>query len=166
MNLEFIHTLIRTVTGRKFFVPGLGLLGLAGSLAGLAVFTFIYAKGYSYITNDPEACRNCHVMNQVFENWSKGGHQHVAVCNDCHVPHNLVGKLITKADNGFHHSYAFTFKEVPVAIKAREASAVIVQENCIRCHAALAAPAACGATGGEPALRCVACHREVGHVHN
>jgi cytochrome c nitrite reductase small subunit len=166
MIWHFIRTFIVTITGRKLFVPVMVLFCCAGVVAGLAACTFIYAKGYSYITNDPEACRNCHVMNNVFENWSKGGHQHVAVCNDCHVPHNLVGKLIVKADNGFHHSYAFTFKKVPVAIKARESSQGIVQENCIRCHAAIAAPAVCGASGMEPSLRCVSCHREVGHVHN
>lgn len=151
---------------KTLFVPGLAVFCLFGLLAGIGVFTFMYAKGYSYITNDPEACRNCHVMNTVYENWMKGGHQHVAVCNDCHVPHNLVGKLWTKADNGFHHSFAFTFKKVPVAIKARDASARIVQKNCVRCHQVMAAPAACGASGTEPALRCVSCHREVGHLHN
>ncbi len=161
-----VQKLFSVLTSRKFFIPLLVLLCLAGLLAGLGVYTFVYAKGFSYLTNDPEACRNCHVMNGVFEGWSKGGHQHVAVCNDCHVPHNLIGKLWTKADNGFHHSYAFTFKEVPVAIKARESSKEIVQENCMRCHTAMAAPAICGAGGAGPALRCVSCHREVGHVHN
>ncbi len=157
---------VALITSRKLFVPVLVLCCLVGLLAGMAAFTFVYARGYSYVTNDPEACRNCHVMNGVFEGWSKGGHQHVAVCNDCHVPHNLIGKLWVKADNGFHHSYAFTFKKVPVAIKARESSREIIQENCMRCHGPIAAPAVCGATGTEPALCCVSCHREVGHVHN
>jgi cytochrome c nitrite reductase small subunit len=165
-NVESLRALAGIITGRRFFIPVRGLFGLAGLIGGLAIFTFIYAQGFSYITNDPEACRNCHVMNNVFEGWSKGGHQHVAVCNDCHVPHNLVGKMLVKADNGFHHSYAFTFKEVPVAIKARESSRAIVQDNCLRCHSAIAAPAVCGASGVEPALRCVSCHREAGHVHN
>lgn len=150
----------------KMFFPGVMVFCLAGILAGIAIYTFIYAKGYSYVTNDPEACRNCHVMNSVHEGWMKGGHQHVAVCNDCHVPHNLVGKLWTKADNGFHHSFAFTFRKTPEVIKARDSSARIVQGNCLRCHGAVASPAACGATGADPALRCVSCHREVGHVHN
>jgi len=33
---------------------------LVGIAAGLGVYTFVYAKGYSYITNDPAACANCH----------------------------------------------------------------------------------------------------------
>jgi cytochrome c nitrite reductase small subunit len=35
------------------------LIGLAVGLGGC---TFIYAKGYSYLTNNPAACANCHVM--------------------------------------------------------------------------------------------------------
>jgi cytochrome c nitrite reductase small subunit len=53
-----------------------------------------------------------------------------------------------------------------VAIKAREDSREIIQDNCVRCHSAIAAPAVCGATGAGSALSCVSCHREVGHVHN
>lgn len=166
MKGQSIHNLMDVITGRKFFMPVLVFLCLAGLVVGIAFFTFIYAEGYSYITNDPAACRNCHVMNNVYENWLKGGHQHVAVCNDCHVPHNLIGKLFVKGENGFHHSFAFTFKEVPVVIKAREASNRIIQENCLRCHSAIAAPAVCGATGEGPSLSCVSCHRQVGHVHN
>ena len=46
------------------------LLGLAlGLLIGLGGFTFIYAKGASYLTNDPNACVNCHVMQEQFDGW-------------------------------------------------------------------------------------------------
>jgi len=134
------------------------LLGLSG---GIGIFTFGYAKGASYLSNDPEACHNCHVMNQVFEGWTKGGHQHVAVCNDCHVPHDFFGKWFTKADNGFHHSWAFTFKKIPVSIRARQMSKEIVQNNCIRCHSQIfehLSPL-------EEDRNCVTCHREVGHTH-
>ncbi|HUF79037.1 MAG TPA: cytochrome c nitrite reductase small subunit, partial [Thermoanaerobaculia bacterium] len=36
---------------------------LLGAAAGLGAFTFGYAKGYSYLTNDPAACANCHLMD-------------------------------------------------------------------------------------------------------
>jgi cytochrome c nitrite reductase small subunit len=32
----------------------------------------------------------------------------VAVCNDCHTPPGLVPKYVTKARNGFWHSFYFT----------------------------------------------------------
>jgi len=40
--------------------------GLIGAVAGIGIFTFGYAKGASYLTNDPEACANCHVMEEQF----------------------------------------------------------------------------------------------------
>jgi len=94
---------------------------LFGMFCGIGVFTFGYGKGASYLTNDPAACANCHVMQPQYDSWQKSGHRHVAVCNDCHLPPTFTGKLITKADNGFFHSVAFTtgdFHE-PIQIKAR-----------------------------------------------
>ncbi len=40
---------------------------LAGLAIGLACYTFVYAKGYSYFLNDPSACANCHVMRDYFD---------------------------------------------------------------------------------------------------
>ena len=34
-----------------------------GALAGIAGYTFVYAKGASYLTDAPTACANCHIMN-------------------------------------------------------------------------------------------------------
>src|SRR5262245_53335779 len=92
-------------------------LGLA---AGLGGYTFWYARGSSYLSNDPATCANCHVMNEQFDAWAKGPHHAVATCNDCHTPHDFLGKWLTKASNGYHHSLAFTtgdFHE-PIQIKA------------------------------------------------
>ena len=138
---------------------------ILGTAFGLGVYTFIYAKGFSYLSDNPDACRNCHVMNTVFEDWSKGGHQHVAACNDCHVPHDIFGKYFVKALNGFNHSYAFTFHDVPVAIQAVSRSKRVVQDNCMRCHADMATHAIGGSSGGEESLQCVTCHSEAGHRH-
>ena len=33
-----------------------------GTAAGIGSYTFVYAKGASYLSNDPNACANCHVM--------------------------------------------------------------------------------------------------------
>jgi cytochrome c nitrite reductase small subunit len=37
-----------------------------GLLVGLGLYTFVYAQGASYLTNDPAACVNCHVMNEQY----------------------------------------------------------------------------------------------------
>src|SRR5262245_46554672 len=93
-------------------------LGLCG---GVGVFTFGYGKGLSYLSSDPTGCTNCHVMQESFDSWQKSSHHAVAVCNDCHLPHDFVGKWMTKADNGFFHSLAFTFDDFhePLQIKPR-----------------------------------------------
>jgi cytochrome c nitrite reductase small subunit len=90
---------------------------LAGLFVGLGAYTFLYAKGYSYLTNNPEACANCHVMQAQYEAWLKSSHHVVAVCNDCHTPHNIIGKYAVKANNGFWHSFYFTTGYYPDTIE-------------------------------------------------
>ena len=34
-------------------------------MVGLGLYTFVYAKGYSYLSNDPQGCANCHVMQEL-----------------------------------------------------------------------------------------------------
>ena len=45
------------------FAP-FALAALSGVTLGLGAYTFVYARGYSYFSNDPEACANCHVMRE------------------------------------------------------------------------------------------------------
>ena len=92
------------------------LAGLFGGIVGLGGFTVSYANGLSYLTDNPKACANCHVMREFYDGWNRGSHKHVATCNDCHTPHdNIVAKYAVKALNGFRHSYAFTTGQIPGA---------------------------------------------------
>ena len=86
---------------------------IAGLLIGVGVYTFGYARGASYMTDNPAACANCHVMQDQYQSWMKGSHGKVAVCNDCHTPPGFVSKYATKAINGFFHSLAFTTQHFP-----------------------------------------------------
>ena len=79
-----------------------------GATIGIGGYTFIYAKGASYLGHDSSACANCHIMRDQYDGWIKGSHRAVAECNDCHAAHDLLGKYSTKAINGFRHSLAFT----------------------------------------------------------
>jgi cytochrome c nitrite reductase small subunit len=120
------------------------------------------------MTNDPAACANCHVMREQFEAWGVSSHRAVAVCNDCHAPHTLVAKYLTKALNGFHHSVAFTtgqFHE-PIAIGPRNRA--ITEAACRHCHADLVESIEAHAPAQPPARRelaCTRCHDSVGHLH-
>jgi cytochrome c nitrite reductase small subunit len=143
------------------------LLGITlGALLGLGAFTFIYAKGASYLTNDPGACANCHVMQEQYSGWLNASHRSVAVCNDCHTPHDVVGKYTTKALNGFWHSFYFTTGTFHEPIRINPRNARVTEQTCRDCHAPIVAaidPQPSHAASG--ALSCVSCHRNVGHLH-
>lgn len=141
----------------------IGVAAAIGILGGLGTFTVGYGNGLSYLTNDPTACANCHVMQDHFDAWVKSSHRNVAGCNDCHLPHNFVGKWITKADNGFFHALAFTtgdFHE-PIQIKARNRR--VTQGACLQCHSDFANALLPAEYGGDMQL-CVHCHSDVGHA--
>lgn len=142
----------------------MGIALLVAALVGVAIgvggYTFVYAKGASYMTDDPAACANCHVMREVYDAWRKSSHHAVAVCNDCHTPHDFLGKYLTKASNGWHHSVAFTSGDFHEPIRARPSNQAIAEANCRRCHADMAAVVD---VHGE-ALSCVRCHDSVGHM--
>ena len=109
--LSAIDDLLFTRLGFSHRVMWLASVGF-GMCAGLGIYTFLYANGLSYVSNDPVVCANCHVMQPYYSGWVKNSHHTVAVCNDCHTPHDFIGKYITKASNGFHHSMAFHFLEI------------------------------------------------------
>ncbi len=135
-------------------------LGLA---AGLGGYTFVYARGASYLTTDPAACTNCHVMREQYDGWIKSSHRSVAVCNDCHTPHDLVGKYATKGQNGFWHSFYFTTGAFPDPIQITERNRRVTEAACRRCHADVVDQMIGGP--GRDNVACLRCHRSVGHLH-
>jgi cytochrome c nitrite reductase small subunit len=137
------------------------LAGLFGGIVGLGGFTFTYAQGFSYLSNDPKACVNCHVMREVYDGWNHGTHKAVAVCNDCHTPHDLVGKYAVKALNGFRHSSAFTLGGFPEPIEITPFDRKVALDNCLRCHEDLVFPMAHASEAD--ATDCLRCHSGVGH---
>ena len=136
---------------------------LLGLLGGIGAFTFGYGKGASYLSNDPVGCANCHVMQGNFDSWQNSSHRHVAVCNDCHLPHNFVGKWITKADNGFFHSLAFTLENFHEPIQIKPRNRRVTQQACLDCHGELVHEMLPATSDGEMLL-CIHCHSDVGHA--
>ena len=139
---------------------------LAGVLLGIGAWTAKYAEATSYLSNDPRACVNCHVMREEYDAWTKGAH-HNQTCNDCHVPQDVAGKYWTKAEHGWRHSKGFTLGDFHEPIRITQPSLEVVQSNCVRCHEGLVegigAAHATGADVGETAGGCVHCHAGVGH---
>ena len=85
-------------------VAAIVLGSLVGLGVGVASSTFLYAQGWSYLTNNPAACANCHIMQDHYDAWGKSSHRTVATCNDCHTPAHIVAKYSTKAEHAFWHS--------------------------------------------------------------
>jgi cytochrome c nitrite reductase small subunit len=138
-------------------LPILAVAAVAGLAVGIGGYAFAYAKGTSYLGNDPATCANCHVMSKHYEGWVKSSHHGVATCNDCHTPDGA-SRYVTKATNGYHHSMAFTVGGYPDVIRARAESRAVVEGQCRSCHADLVL-----AMGG-PDVSCVRCHESVGHL--
>ena len=179
----------RRSLGRRWAIAAATVVGLALGLGG---FTFVYARGASYLTNDPEACGNCHIMRDHLDAWFKSSHRAAATCNDCHTPHNLVGKYVTKAQNGFWHSFYFTTGRFPDPLRITGGNRGVTEGTCRYCHGEIvaaidppsrnagdarpsAAPAGApanppavasthGGGAGADQLSCIRCHRYVGHL--
>lgn len=143
------------------------ILGVSLGLAvGVGAYTFVYAQGYSYMTDNPAACANCHIMNEHYSGWLKSSHRNVAVCNDCHTPPQFVGKYMTKARNGFWHSYYFTTGWFEDNIRISEHGFEVTEKACRKCHQEIVdAIEGAHADTKDEKLSCIRCHRSVGHLH-
>jgi cytochrome c nitrite reductase small subunit len=133
-----------------------------GGLAGLGVFTLAYGEGHAYLSDDPAACVNCHIMQPQYDSWLSSSHTAHATCNDCHLPNDFVGRWTAKADNGFAHSWAFTFQDFHEPIQIKERNLRILQRNCVSCHGTMVNHLLPETVSGE-ALSCFGCHHSVGH---
>ncbi|MGO1638772.1 MAG: cytochrome c nitrite reductase small subunit [Ancrocorticia populi] len=136
-----------------------------GMMIGLAAYTFVYAKGFSYLSSDPEACINCHIMEDQYDAWQAGVHSDVATCADCHLPHdNVVHKFYVKAEDGFLHGLKFTTGWHPEKIEARDSSLEITNTACLECHADITSDIRhLGYADNDEVFDCVRCHSGVGH---
>lgn len=151
---------------RPWRVRQLLLLGLACSLGaalGIGAFTFRYAEGFSYLRTDPKACVNCHIMRPQFDAWQKSSHHAVAVCVDCHLPHDFVPKYLAKMENGYRHGEKFTTQKFVEPIVVQKRGREILEDNCVRCHGDLVASMHWVGSAGADRVSCVRCHGGVGH---
>jgi cytochrome c nitrite reductase small subunit len=140
---------------------------LLASAVGIGSYTFAYAKGASYLSSDPSACANCHVMEDHMSAWQKSSHHAVATCQSCHTPPgNVVAAYANKGLNGFLHSYAFTSGDYPDRLQIRGFNAEVTEEACRSCHViadSVDSADAHAASADGQALTCTRCHANVGH---
>jgi cytochrome c nitrite reductase small subunit len=146
------------VSWKSFTVQAVLLGAAIGVASGLGSYTFLYARGSSYLTNDPAACANCHVMRDYYDAWLKSSHRSVAVCNDCHTPHSLIPKYMTN----YHHSFAFTTGRFPDAIQIKPHNREVTEHACRSCHKNVVLEIEHPDRRGE--VSCLRCHAGVGHL--
>ena len=137
---------------------------LVGTAIGLGAYTFVYAKGYSYLTNNPAACANCHVMQRAVR---RLGEVEPSLGRDLQrLPHaaQLIGKYAVKANNGFWHSFYFTSGKYPDTIEITKFDHQVTENACRRCHENITAAIDGNVVhGNAEGLQCTRCHNSVGH---
>lgn len=142
---------------------------ISGALLGVILVSVYLSKAWSYLSDDPKTCMNCHIMAPQFATWSHSAHREVATCVDCHIPHdNIFHKYWFKANDGLRHATIFTMRNEPQVIFIRDAGAKVVQQNCIRCHSNLLTDSKLlSKTTSYQHYRsdrkCIECHRETPH---
>ncbi len=138
-------------------------------MVGLCIYILYISKAYSYLSDNPSACINCHIMTPQYITWQRSAHRQWTNCNDCHVPHDLIiRKYYFKAKDGLRHASMFTLWMEPQVILMHDPGKTVVQENCLRCHdymnqnVSLVHSTLANSKLGEGRL-CWDCHREVPH---
>lgn len=146
---------------------------IGGAFVGLFIYTFFASRAYSYLSDDPATCVNCHIMAPYYATWMHSSHGRNTTCNDCHVPHNsIVSKYYFKAKDGSRHSAVFTMRGESEALQAIEASSSVIMDNCIRCHTQLNTEfVKTGRMGFSDVkemngMACWDCHRNVPHTRS
>ncbi len=145
----------------KWTVP---VIILSGILSGGMFFILYIGNATSYLSDDPEACINCHVMYTQYASWRSSSHSRISTCNDCHVPQdNIIRKYMFKASDGLRHSTMFTFRLEPQVMKIKHAGIEVVQENCKRCHSNLIDHTFLKTSQSDEEKKCWSCHVETPH---
>ena len=144
-------------------ITSFALSVLLGVFTGVGAYTANYAEATSYLSTDPAACNNCHIMNDEYNGWSKSSHHAVAVCNDCHLTHGFPWYYLDKGLNGWNHSRAFTMEDFHEPIMINERNSRILQGNCLRCHEEMVHEIVAGNKTDISSVKCVTCHMNVGH---
>jgi cytochrome c nitrite reductase small subunit len=136
---------------------------------GLSAVVLYISNAGAYLSDDPAACMNCHIMAPQYATWDHSSHARKVTCNDCHVPQeNVFRTYAFKASDGLRHAFMFTFRLEPQVIRVHSAGKSVIQENCIRCHENAVGMTTIQFVSYEDAVNdeghlCWDCHRETPH---
>ena len=55
----------------QFIVP---LFVVGGIIVGLGGYSVYMSRAHSYLSDDPAACINCHIMTPYYQSWNHSSH--------------------------------------------------------------------------------------------
>lgn len=163
------NTIVMTITKRHKVILSI----VAGAIVGGVLLVCYLLRAHTYLTDEPSACVNCHIMSPYYASWMHSSHGRDATCNDCHVPQeNFVKKWAFKGLDGVKHVAAFVTNGERQVIQAHPMSSQVIMNNCIRCHEQLNTEFV--NTGKldymtlqtQNGMACWDCHRDVPHGRN
>ena len=143
-------------------------------LAAVGMFAYVVnaSNMFSYLSEDPKVCINCHTMNTEYATWQHSSHRERATCVECHLPReSFVDKIFAKSRDGFNHSFAMTFRTYEGEnIRISKDAKKRIQANCITCHREIVSQIMANnnlyQTKGESGKidrSCWSCHRDIPH---
>ncbi|MCC6485745.1 MAG: cytochrome c nitrite reductase small subunit [Armatimonadetes bacterium] len=104
-------------------------------LFGAGAYALKSTNAASYLSDDPKACLNCHIMQPMYDSWKASPHASVTNCMDCHTPHSSAfAGYVFKSRSGLRHSFVYLTDHNHKNIKARPDTLKVINDNCIRCH--------------------------------
>ncbi len=125
----------------------------------IIVFISLAAFGFLDKTSQPSFCGKCHVMQDQYTTWIKGGLHNNIKCIDCHIPNDTkVNFYIWKGIDGTKDLLIFHMGIVPEMIKISSHGKRVIQSNCIRCHEGMVSKML-----NIEDRNCWDCHKRVSH---
>lgn len=62
----------------EFFPPAkwkVPVIIILGTLCGTGLYSFYVSRAWSYVSDDPATCINCHVMTTQYVTWQHSSHR-------------------------------------------------------------------------------------------
>jgi hypothetical protein len=137
-------------------------------LLEIFLLAIILLVGANIYYSKPKNCLNCHEISQSYYSWKASPHSSVN-CIECHQRRGIMGSIETKVRGIFRVILHFTGIE-PSTIKA-----VVVKEQCWRCHTQVRKKFRLGRTANlsdthsihlNRGYNCTDCHKDSVHPSN
>lgn len=113
------------------------IIAAAVFLGGFALLSFLLfgPPRLLALSESPDFCASCHVMEEQHTAWRHDGAHRGIRCVDCHLPNdNAARHYAWKAIDGMKDVIVFHSGRIPDPITLSSHGRKVVQENCNACH--------------------------------